>query len=73
MNPRYWLHGSDCINFDPHSQVKAVQYEDICQFMHNCFWSNNDRIFDDVCELRGGTATVSVLMIRRRQYKVGPN
>eukprot|EP00975_Prorocentrum_lima_P044072 9242890-Prorocentrum_lima.AAC.1 len=48
MNPRYWSHGSDCVNFNPRSHVKAVQYEDICQFVHDCFWSNNGRILDDV-------------------------
>eukprot|EP00975_Prorocentrum_lima_P017059 3612568-Prorocentrum_lima.AAC.1 len=56
-----------------YSQTKAVQYDDICQFMHYCSWSNNDRRFDDVFELCGGTAKVSVLLIRRRHYKVGPN
>eukprot|EP00975_Prorocentrum_lima_P027046 5688804-Prorocentrum_lima.AAC.1 len=30
MNPRNWLHSSDCLNFNPYSQAKAVQYEDIC-------------------------------------------
>eukprot|EP00975_Prorocentrum_lima_P068711 12922161-Prorocentrum_lima.AAC.1 len=66
MNPRDWLHGSDRLNFNPYSQAEAVQFGDICQFMHDCFWSNSDRIFDDVFELRGGAAKVSVLMIRRR-------
>eukprot|EP00975_Prorocentrum_lima_P009422 2004268-Prorocentrum_lima.AAC.1 len=23
MNPRYWLHGSDCVNFNPYSQTKT--------------------------------------------------
>eukprot|EP00975_Prorocentrum_lima_P042325 8893966-Prorocentrum_lima.AAC.1 len=31
------------------------------------------KIFDDVFELCGGTAKVSVLLIRKRHYKVGPN
>eukprot|EP00975_Prorocentrum_lima_P006762 1456370-Prorocentrum_lima.AAC.1 len=41
--------------------------------MHDCFYSKDDRIFDDVFELCGGTAKVSVLMIKRRHDKVGPN
>eukprot|EP00975_Prorocentrum_lima_P012939 2747687-Prorocentrum_lima.AAC.1 len=38
-----------------------------------CFYSNKEGIFDDVFELCGATAKVSVMMIRRRHYKVGPN
>eukprot|EP00975_Prorocentrum_lima_P062590 12886468-Prorocentrum_lima.AAC.1 len=37
MNPRYLLHGSECVNFNPFSQAKTVQYDGICHFMHNCF------------------------------------
>eukprot|EP00975_Prorocentrum_lima_P020359 4285470-Prorocentrum_lima.AAC.1 len=56
LNPRDSLKGSDCFNVNPYSDVMAVQYENICQFMHACFYSNKDRIFDDVFELCGGTA-----------------
>eukprot|EP00975_Prorocentrum_lima_P046095 9639339-Prorocentrum_lima.AAC.1 len=58
MRPRYWLYDSDCFD-NPYCQAKIVQYDDSCQFMHHCFWSNNDRIFDDVLEICGGTAKVS--------------
>eukprot|EP00975_Prorocentrum_lima_P000822 170038-Prorocentrum_lima.AAC.1 len=59
---------------NPYSDVKAVQYETICRFMHSCFYSTNrERIFDDVFELCGGAAKVTVMMIRRRHYNVGPN
>eukprot|EP00975_Prorocentrum_lima_P040930 8598191-Prorocentrum_lima.AAC.1 len=34
---------------------------------------NKERTFDDIFELCGGTAKVSVIMIRRRHYKVGPD
>eukprot|EP00975_Prorocentrum_lima_P020560 4326491-Prorocentrum_lima.AAC.1 len=44
----------------------------MCQFMHSCFHSSKEKIFDDVFELCGGTAKVSVMMIRRRHYRVGP-
>eukprot|EP00975_Prorocentrum_lima_P027534 5787459-Prorocentrum_lima.AAC.1 len=38
-----------------------------------CYYFNEKRIFDDVFELCGGTAKVSVILIRRRHYRVGPN
>eukprot|EP00975_Prorocentrum_lima_P019611 4127548-Prorocentrum_lima.AAC.1 len=41
--------------------------------MHYCYYSNENIIFDDVFELCGGTAKVSVLLVGRRHYKVGPN
>eukprot|EP00975_Prorocentrum_lima_P025376 5331836-Prorocentrum_lima.AAC.1 len=37
LNPRGWLQGSDCFNVSPYSDGKAVQYENICHFMHACF------------------------------------
>eukprot|EP00975_Prorocentrum_lima_P064453 12897659-Prorocentrum_lima.AAC.1 len=72
MNPRYWLRGSDCVNFNPYSDIKAVQYDNICQFMHYCHYSNESRIFDDVFELCGGTTNVPVIMIRRRHTRLAP-
>eukprot|EP00975_Prorocentrum_lima_P068854 12922930-Prorocentrum_lima.AAC.1 len=41
--------------------------------MHYCYYSNENRILDDVFELCGGTGKVSVLLARRRHYKVGTN
>eukprot|EP00975_Prorocentrum_lima_P044918 9407210-Prorocentrum_lima.AAC.1 len=41
--------------------------------MHCCYYSNENIIFDDVFELCGGTAKVSVLLISGRHCKVGPN
>eukprot|EP00975_Prorocentrum_lima_P042859 9001942-Prorocentrum_lima.AAC.1 len=57
MNPRYWLRGSGCAGYNPYKDSNAVQYDAICQFMHYCYYSN-DNIFDDVFELCGGTAKV---------------
>eukprot|EP00975_Prorocentrum_lima_P057050 11969061-Prorocentrum_lima.AAC.1 len=41
LNPRDWVKGSDCVNMNPYSDVKVVQYENMCQFMHSCFYSNH--------------------------------
>eukprot|EP00975_Prorocentrum_lima_P056518 11850120-Prorocentrum_lima.AAC.1 len=68
LNPHEWLKGSACVDCNPYVDVKATQYENICQLMHSCFHSIHGRIFDDVFELCGGTAKVSVLMIQRRHY-----
>eukprot|EP00975_Prorocentrum_lima_P010617 2254856-Prorocentrum_lima.AAC.1 len=40
--------------------------------MQSCFNSNIKQTYDDVFEMCGGSAKVSVIMIRRH-YKVGPN
>eukprot|EP00975_Prorocentrum_lima_P044848 9393003-Prorocentrum_lima.AAC.1 len=47
MNPRYWLRRSGCVGFNPYSDTKAVQYDDICQLMHYCCYSNENIIYDD--------------------------
>eukprot|EP00975_Prorocentrum_lima_P066890 12911856-Prorocentrum_lima.AAC.1 len=42
--------------------------------MQSCFHNNNnERILDDFFEMCGGSAKVSVIMIRRLHYKVGPS
>eukprot|EP00975_Prorocentrum_lima_P060443 12677645-Prorocentrum_lima.AAC.1 len=56
LNPRDLLKGSACIDCNPYVDVKATQYEDVCQFVHSCFHSNHERIFDGAFELYGGTA-----------------
>eukprot|EP00975_Prorocentrum_lima_P046181 9658278-Prorocentrum_lima.AAC.1 len=69
LNPRGWQKGSACVDCNPYSDVKTVQYENIWQFMHSCFHSNKERIFDNVFELCGGTANISVMMIGQRHYR----
>eukprot|EP00975_Prorocentrum_lima_P012749 2699912-Prorocentrum_lima.AAC.1 len=41
--------------------------------MQACFYNNEEMIFDDVFEICGESAKVSIIMIRRRLYKVGPD
>eukprot|EP00975_Prorocentrum_lima_P023787 5007412-Prorocentrum_lima.AAC.1 len=41
--------------------------------MQACFHNNEERIVDDVFEMCGGSAKVSIIMIQRRHYKVCPN
>eukprot|EP00975_Prorocentrum_lima_P023679 4982241-Prorocentrum_lima.AAC.1 len=41
--------------------------------MQQCFWQGTEHVFDDVFEMCGGNARVSILLIKRRHYQVGPN
>eukprot|EP00975_Prorocentrum_lima_P060725 12741545-Prorocentrum_lima.AAC.1 len=41
--------------------------------MQSCFNTDTTQQYDDIFELCGGSAKVSVIMIRRRYYNVGPN
>eukprot|EP00975_Prorocentrum_lima_P010172 2168101-Prorocentrum_lima.AAC.1 len=46
------------------NDVRNTRCENMCHFMDNCFWSGFQRIFDDVFELCGGIARVSILLLR---------
>eukprot|EP00975_Prorocentrum_lima_P044102 9248418-Prorocentrum_lima.AAC.1 len=62
LNPNNWLKGSSSLNCNPYDTGKTVQYENIWLFMQACFYNNEERIFDYVFEICGGTAKVPVIM-----------